>query len=135
MEHYLEKENIKEKVKPENWVWGVVYKDETELHQFSNDGQFHLLDEIQWDKVKMFTMYKYENMSKRIDIVVTPEMKLFHFYRNVKPYYLENFVRVIVFGWKVKETNQSVYNFILPDDRVITSNIDSVDLTLFDLKN
>lgn len=46
----------------------------------------------------MFTMYKPEDIKKRIDIVVTPDMKLFQFYRNIRPQYLEKFVRVIVFG-------------------------------------
>lgn len=134
MKYYFTKDNKKIEVQLENWVWGVVYKDNTELHQFSQDGVFHQIAEIKWEEVKMFTMYKPEDIKKRIDIVVTPDMKLFQFYRNIRPQYLEKFVRVIVFGWKVKETSQAVYNFILPDDRVITSNVDNIDLSLFNLK-
>jgi len=50
----------KEVIEPERWIWGVVYKDGTELHQFGNDLIFHQIKEIKWAEVKMFTMYKLE---------------------------------------------------------------------------
>jgi len=82
----------------------------------------------------MFTMYKYGEMEKRIDLLVLPEMQLFHFYRNVRPVGEDHFIKVYVFGYKVRGTSETVYNFILPDDRIIISNKDNVDLTRFELQ-
>ena len=127
-------EKTKEVVKEEKWVWGVIYKDDTELHQFGSDGAFHQIKEIRMDDVKLFTMYKLEDMSKRIDMVVSPEMQLFHFYRNIKPWYLDRFAKVYVFGYKIRGTSKKCYNFILPDDRIIVSDKENVDLVNFALK-
>ena len=124
-------------VSVERWSWGVIYNDNTELHQFQDgepDGIFHRIQEIDWSRVKMFSMYKSDDIRKRIDILVTPEMQVFHFYRNIKPFYLEGFVKVYVFGYKIKGTSETVYNFILPDDRVLVSSKDNVDLSLFELQ-
>ena len=124
-------------VSVERWSWGVIYNDNTELHQFQDgepDGIFHRIQEIDWSRVKMFSMYKTNDIRKRIDILVTPEMQVFHFYRNIKPFYLEGFVKVYVFGYKIKGTSETVYNFILPDDRVLVSSKDNVDLSLFELQ-
>jgi len=129
-------ENLIE-VSIERWSWGVIYNDNTELHQFQDgepDGIFHRIQEIDWSRVKMFSMYKSDDIKKRIDILVTPEMQVFHFYRNIKPFYLEGFVKVYVFGYKIKGTSETVYNFILPDDRVLVSSKDNVDLSLFELQ-
>jgi len=122
-----------EEVKPERWVWGVVYKDDSELHQFGNDKIFHQIKEIKWEEVKMFTMYKYDDMERRIDLLVMPEMQLFHFYRNIRPAGIDHFIKVYVFGYKIKETSRVCYHFILPDDRIIISNRDNIDLTKFEL--
>lgn len=121
-----------EKVELQKWVWGVVYKDGTELHQFDSEGTFHQFKEINLSEVKMFTMYRSDDMGKRYDIVVTEGMQLFHFYRNVRPYYLENYVRVYAFGWK--KGGQESYHFILPDDRMVMSDKNNVDLPQFNLK-
>jgi hypothetical protein len=129
MEYFL---NKTEKIEPECWVWGVVYKDDTELHQFS-DGVFTQIKNIEWDKVKMLTMYKLEEPSRRIDLVVDDTMQVFLFYRNVKPYYSEVFFKVYVFGYKIKGTSDAMYNFILPDDRIMISNKENVDLVNFEL--
>lgn len=120
----------------ERWVWGVVYFDNTELHQFEKGkdvGVFHQIGEINWEKVKMFTMYKPDDMNKRIDLLVTPEIQVFHFYRNIRPAYLDHFIKVYVFGYKMRGTSRAVYNFILPDDRILVSSKDNVDLSLFNI--
>ena len=139
MEYTFKRENKEstsgfdiEKVNLERWVWGVVYKDGSELHQFDSEGIFHQFKEINLPEVKMFSMYRSDDMGKRYDIVVTEGMQLFHFYRNVKPYYLDNYVKVYVFGWK-KDGKES-YHFILPDDRMVMSDINNVDLPQFNLK-
>jgi len=123
---------VEEIVNLERWVWGVIYKDGNELHQFDSEGIFHQFKEIKLDQVKMFTMYRSDDMEKRFDIVVTEGMQLFHFYRHVKPYYLDHEVLVYAFGWK--KDGQEKYHFILPDDRVVLSDINNVDLPQFKLK-
>ena len=122
-----------EKVDIERWVWGVIYKNGQELHQFDSNGVFHQFKEIDMDQVKLFSMYKPNDMSKRYDLVKTEEMQIFHFYRIVKPYYLKNSVSVYVFGWK--KLGKTFFNFILPDDRTIVSDVDNVDLPQFKLTN
>ena len=131
---FTNEKGIEERVEEERWGWGVVYKDDSELHQFGNDGKFHRFAEIQMDNVKLFSMYNLKDMSKRIDIVLTEAMQIFHFYRNIKPWYLDSFVKVYVFGYKNRETGETCYNFILPDDRIIiTSNKDNIDLVKFNI--
>lgn len=122
-----------EEVKLEKWVWGVIYKDDSELHQFGNKGDFHQIKEIKWKEVKMFTMYRSDDIKKRIDILVMPDMQIFHFYRNIRPAGVDHFIRVYVFGYKIRGTSETVYNFILPDDRILISNRDNIDLTKFEL--
>ena len=111
-----------EEVQAERWGWGVVYKDDTELKQFNEDGSFHQFLEIQWDNVKFFTMYKLEDFSKRIDIPMSPEIQIFHFYKNLVLENSSRKIRVYVFGWKDKNSGSMVYNFILPDDRIVTAS-------------
>lgn len=124
---------VEEKIELERWVWGVVYKDGAELHQFDSEGTFHQFKEINLAEVKLFTMYKPEEMdTKRYDIVVTEGMQIFHFYRNIKPHYLNHFVKVYAFGWK--KDGKASYHFILPDDRMVMSDVDNVDLPQFNLK-
>ena len=123
----------KEVIEPERWVWGVIYKDNSELHQFGNDLIFHQIKEIKWAEVKMFTMYKMDDMKKRIDMVVMPDMQVFHFYRNIRPAGVDHFIKVYVFGYKIRETSKACYNFILPDDRMIIADQDNIDLTKFEI--
>lgn len=133
MKYAFFRDGKKEEVKPERWVWGVIYKDDSELHQFGDDGIFHQIREIKWGEVKMFTMYRFGDMKRRIDLLVLPDMQIFHFYRNVRPAGVDHFIRVYVFGYKTRGSSEKVYNFILPDDRVLVSNRDNVDLTKFEL--
>lgn len=120
-----------EEVNPERWGWGVIYKDDTELKQFGDDGVFHQFREIETEKVKMFIMYQLDDMNKQIDMPISEGMQFFHFYRNIRTHYSTKFSRVYVFGFK--KNNVASYNFILPDDRIIISAVDNIDLSLFNI--
>lgn len=124
---------VETEITPERWCWGVVYKDGSELHQFDNNGSFHQIKEIKMEDVRLFSMYKSDDISKRIDLVVMPDMQIFHFYRNIKPYYMDGFVKIYVFGYKIRGTSKAVYNFILPDDRIVIADRDNIDLAKFEL--
>lgn len=120
----------------EKWCWGVVYKDDTELHQFNSDGSFHQLKEIDQSKIKLWVLHKPGDPNKRIDIVLPEGARIIHKYRNIKPYYLDCFVKVYMFGYRTGKNEKDFkyhYNFILPDDRIIQSAVDNVDLVLFKL--
>lgn len=132
MQHWkFIREGKEEKVELERWAWGVIYEDGSELHQFGQDGVFHQVGEIDQAKVRLFVMYKPADENRRIDVVMPKGAKLIHKYRNVKPFYLANFVRVYMFGWK--KGSEYYYNFILPDDRIVQADHDNIDLTLFEL--
>lgn len=108
--------------------------EQDELKQFGDDGVFHRFVEIEKEgrdkEVDIFSMYRTDDpeLLKRIDIEVKPGMKLFHFYRNiVLDYQNEKKIRkvqVFVFGWKNTIAGTTTYHYILPDDRVVTSNED-----------
>lgn len=102
-----------------------------ELHQFGSDGKFHQIGEIEQEKVELFVMYKLSDPSKRIDLVLPEGAKIIHKYRNIKPFYKPNFVKVYMFGYKLGD--QYAHHFILPDDRIIISNADNVNLETFNL--
>lgn len=121
-----------EEVTEERWGWGVVYEDNTTLRQFDEaTGEFHQLGEIDQDRVKLFVMYKISEPEKRIDLVFPKNARLIHRYRNIKPFYKDHFVRVYLFGYK--KGDQYCYNFILPDDRMVISDKDDVNLETFNL--
>lgn len=133
---FTNKEGVVEQVETERWQWGVVYLDGKEFRQFDSDTQkFHQFKEISKAKVSMFVMSCPE-LNKRIDLVVTPNMQLFHFYRQM---FLEHGtederrVKVYVYGWKDTDTGATTYNYIMPDDRVLTANHDLPDLTRYGL--
>ena len=112
-------------------MWGVVYKDDTELHQFTGDGTFHRFNEVVQENVKMFVMYQLRG-DKRFDIAVVEGMQLFHFYRTLMldqggP--TQRTAKIYVFGWKSGDFMS--YNYIMPDDRLLTANHDLQDLTLY----
>ncbi len=127
-------EITQEKVKDEVWHWGVVYNDNTELHQFDANGEFHQFREIDLPRVKMFVMYFAQNQKWRIDLPVHKGMQIFHFYRNVV---LENGtpnerrLKIYVFGWKFNGV--ASYHFILPDGRMIVSCEDIENILEFGL--
>lgn len=126
------RDGVEEDVALERWAWGVVYKDGTELHQFDAEGKFHQFREIEQDKVAMFVMYQ-PGTNKRIDLPLRGNVQIFHVYRHIG---LDNWTRkvqVYVFGWKDLDTGAVTYNYILPDDRVLTTNHDIPDLTRYAL--
>ena len=140
----MEKENKKWKfindkgevewVELERFCWGVVYKDGTELHQFDKDGNFHRLAEINQKEVELFTMYESEGTG-RYDIVMPEGARIIHKYRNIRPFYMDKFVKVYMFGYRTgKKEFEYHYHFILPDDRMIISNADNIDLAKFELQ-
>jgi hypothetical protein len=142
MEYFLEKKIEDdstlgyhvEKIKAdlEVWAWGVVYKDGTELKQFDYSYQrFHQFGEIQQDNVEMFVMYKTDESGKRIDLICNGNVQYFNFYRNL---ILDNDtrrVRIYIFGWKNKDNGACSYNYILPDDRLISADHDIADILAF----
>jgi hypothetical protein len=139
MEYTFSREGVPEKVEMERWCWGVVYNDDTELLQFGADGIFHQVKEIEQERVKMFVMYKphsateVDGNDKRIDMPVK-DVQIFQFYRILTlaaGTSEERRVKVYVFGWKDAKTGATSYNYILPDDRVLTSNHNLPDLTVY----
>lgn len=129
-----------ENVVLENWIWGALYEDGTEFHQFTNDGIFHRIGEIDQSKVKMWTLYQPEGKGDgRIDFIMPredvpedapkgtvgalKECALIHKYRNIvfnagTPQEVRH--RIIIFGFKIKG-QKSFYNFILPNGNIVQS--------------
>ena len=116
----------KEEVALEKWIWGVVYKDGTELHQFADGGVFNRIGTIDQSKVAMFTLYNPEGHGDgRIDILIPAdkEVALIHKYRNVvfnagSPE--ETRRRIYIFGYKVKG-GLPHYNFVMPNGTIVQS--------------
>lgn len=113
------------------WVWAATYQDGTELHQYGDDGNFHQIGEIDQKKMRFFTLYRSDNPQKRIDMPINPGMKVFLTYKRVKAYYLEDEVTVYCLGFKAGAHH--TFFFILPDDRIIISNKENVDLPTYAL--
>ena len=124
-------EVTKETVELERYIWGVIYKDGTVFKQFGDDGIFHQFREIEQDNVALFSVYRHDDNTKGVAIPVTDAMQIFHFYRQLMLDDGARRVKVYVFGWKDKETGATAYNYILPDDRVLTANHDLPDLTRY----
>lgn len=109
-----------------------------ELHQFDPNGIFHNLSEIDWSRVQHFIMRQVmvlegEKPAQMITIEAKPEMQIFHIYKRFKlatGYKQHREVTIYCFGWKNKLTGSVVYNYILPDDRIITSSED-IDVTKY----
>lgn len=108
-----------------------------ELHQFedregSDKGVFHRFAEIDQSWIDIFVMYKLDDLSRRIDMVVDGK-QIFHQVRVTgfscnKPY--KRVVRVPFFGWK--KGNDVAYHYILPDDRIVIADKD-IDITKFNI--
>jgi len=135
---YIYKQMVDGKIKEtevdeERWQWGIIYKDGTELKQFESDGIFHRVDEIKQEEVAMAVLIN-NSTGQRVDLPWQPGMKLIYKYRHVHAHYFKNFndtVKVYVFGYKLGGSVS--YLFILPDDRMIVSPVDNIDLTKFEL--
>lgn len=126
------RDGIEEEVKLERWVWGAIMKDGTELHQFDESGHFHQIGEVDQSRLQMFCLYKPDEPLKRIDMPFSEGMKLVHKYRNVKLWYKEDWTRVYMIGFKKAGQHSLIY--VLPDDRIIFSDSDSINLDLFEIK-
>lgn len=130
---YKENGEVKEMENDQRWNWGVLYEDGAELYQYGNDGWFHSITEVEQDRLDLFTMFQ-PNGDGLHTIQVTDDMQIFHFYRHVHASHFKNMsdtAQVYVFGFK--KDGVATYNFILPDDRVVTSDHDNIDLTDFAL--
>lgn len=130
-EYTFARNGVEEVVKPERWGWGVEYKDGTELHQFDAEGKFHQFREIDQENVVMFVMYKLDDPTKRVDLIVSGNVQYFHVYkRMILNASTEEETRptVILFGYKNKDTGETSYHYIFPDDHILVSNYDCVDL-------
>lgn len=104
-----------------------------ELHQFDPSGTFHRIGEVNQEAVDLFTIYKFGEPQKTMVVKVEPTMRLIYKYVNAKPFFLNSFIRIFMFGYK--KGSQQHLNFILPNDIVVQSTqhaIDFVDLTLPD---
>lgn len=136
MKYELIKENGERiEATPERWVWGILYKDDSELHQFGDDGIFHQIKDIEQDRIKMAVLYKFTDFEQKIYIPWREGMKLIHKYINVhagaQHENMSQTARVYVFGYKLG--NQTHYTYILPNDQKIYSPEENIDLTLFKL--
>lgn len=97
-----------------------------EFHQFDNDGYFHKIGEIDQDRIYMASLYKADDISKRIDIPWREGMRIIHKYTNVRPAGEEEFKRIYVFGFKYQ--GKEHLNYITPEDRIIMLPDQEVDL-------
>ena len=121
-EYILKKDGTK--VPIEAWKWEAVYNDGTILTQFDDrDGTFHQIGEVEFEKVSFFEMVNVANPDLRYSIEKTDEItKFVHFYRNfifnaATPH--ETRARFYCFGCVIKGI--TIYNFILPDNRIVTT--------------
>lgn len=118
------RDGVEEEVKLEKWVWHAVYKDGTDLLQFDPAGVFHQLAEIKQDQVIVFEMINSEDPKLRFSLDINDNMKVLHFNRRAVLYYgtpKETEVTFPCFGFMLKKEQISVYNFITPDNRIITT--------------
>jgi len=101
-----------------------------ELHQFDSQDRFHRIGEVEQDRIYMASLYKVENgkmiNDRRIDIPFRWGMKLIHKITMVRPAGEKVFKRVYCFGYKYD--GREYLNYILPDDRIIMSPDQGVDL-------
>jgi len=144
MEFNFNRDGKKEVVQLERWVWGVVYKDKTNLNQFevkADEGFFHQVKEIDQPNVKKFILAKAGG-GQSICILPPKGAKLIHKYRIINMQVAKAktlSTKVYMFGYMVKAPwsgdlsdakKKSIYflNYVLPNDTVIQS--DDPDLNL-----
>ena len=121
---YIDKN--KNEVTLKKWQWGVIMEDGSQVKQFEN-GCYTYIGDIDLTKVKIFFLFKGTEMVYKMK--VTPDMKIFKYNYITKPYWDLNLdLRTEVFGFKWKGTKNAVYIHILPNDNVIISPTDDVDL-------
>lgn len=114
-----------ELVEKEAWFWEAVYTDNSVLKQFDDDGFFHQFQEIEQDKLAVFTMRNDDG--KSFSLVFPKNSKLIHFYRNMM---LENAtvrVRLYVFGYQ--DVSGKKLFVIMPDGNlVITDDVSNIEV-------
>lgn len=98
----------------------------TQFHQFGADGEFHQIGEIDQDRVAIFSLYRSDDPTKRIDMPMEKGMRIIFLYKMVKAWYLDEMVRVYCLGFKKGSVKS--FMFILPDDRIIFSSDEVVNL-------
>ena len=128
---FVNEKGVEENIALERWGWGVVYTDGSELHQFGADGVFHQFKEIDQSRISIFSLYLIGDMETSIHIPMQEGMQIFHFYRNIRPHYDSKFHKVYVIGYK--HDGKIVHHFVLPNDSIVTSPIDNIDLPQFKL--
>ncbi len=124
MKFTFNREGKNEDVELERWIWGVVYKDGTELQQFETKGYkgiFHQIGEIDQSKVKRFILAKAQG-GQSICILVPEGARLIHKYKNDVFLISEKEIRckTYVIGYQFK--SQFFLNYILPNDTIVQSN-------------
>jgi len=132
------KDGEQSEVKLERWIWGVVYKDGTELQQYEiKDGKgiFHQVGEIDQTQVKLWVLRKLTT-EKRIDILLPEGARIIHKYRRYifnKGKTTERKETVYIFGYKYR--GHYHFNFIMPSDTIIQSIDDKPRLTTLGLNS
>ena len=118
------KDKNNKEVTPKKWQWGVIMKDGTQIKQFEN-GKYTYISDINLDDVESFFVIG----NQVFKMVVTPDVKIFKFSYLTKPYWdLKANLRTEVFGFKWRKSKHTVYVHILPNNNVIVSPHDKVDI-------
>jgi hypothetical protein len=130
----------REEVALEKWIWGVVYKDNTELKQFEINREdlencvFHRIGEVKQEQVALFVLFSTET-PRRIDMIIPEGAKLVHKYKNYvfnSGTEAEKRSRIYVIGWKIG--NNGFFNFVLPNGTIIQSINENQILSEFGLQ-
>lgn len=100
-----------------------VQPEQSGIQQFAEDGTFNGIEAVEQDRVSLFVLYRLDDPSKRIDLVVPRGVRLIHKYRKVRPYYMQEFLTVYVFGYQIGDIYH--YNYVLPDDRIVQGVADA----------
>ena len=117
-------------ISPKRYAWGVIYKDGTELHQFQ-DNEYHQISEVDFGSVEKLLVYRFPDKEQVFTTLVTKEVKPFKFHYMTKPPWSPRFLRTDVFGLKWKGSKHVIYIHILPNDNVVVSPHDRVDIPRF----
>lgn len=123
MQWFYDNQGKKEEVMLERWQWIAVYKDGTVFQQFTPDGVFHRIGEIDQERLASIVMVNSESFDTgRLHVKIPSGAKLVHLYRNyvLKIKGQEVRARVYVFGYKLGDRYSLL--FIMPNNGVIFSD-------------
>ena len=119
-----------ELVKEEKWKWVAIYKDDTILKQFDDDGNFHQFKEIDIDNL---ALWRITDGVRNIDIPMNPGMKPIHFYQRKRSKTMGSDVEqqstVYCFGYEntqSEETDKLIYMIFENDFVVMTRDTNPV---------